>query len=121
MVIHAQQDSYQLLDVTRIVACDHAGGVAAFAHGVNPMDIADTMCQNAWDVFQGIKDIMDGEDVKPVVVIELPFKCIQVFNDPHIAGQGHCIHNCGHERQPDAHIAAVAAANAAGNPPPLAP
>ena len=109
------------LDVTRIVAYYRAGGVAAFAHGINPMDIADTMCQNARDVFQGIKDIMDGEDVKPVVIIKLPFKCIQVFNDPYIAAQGHCIRNHGHERQPDTHIAAVAAATAAGNPPPLAP
>ena len=119
-LVHGKMPS-NFLGINRAVGCHWATGVAAFAAGIAHHDIANTMHQVGNAIFQAIKDVMDGQNIKPVVVPKLPFKCLWVFVDPHIQNGGHCIHNCNHEWQPGAHIAAVAAAVAPGNPPSMAP
>ena len=74
------------LGVGCVVAHHLAGGVEAFAPGVNHNDIANIVHQNEWNVFQGIEDIVDGKDARLLVTTKLPFMCIEVFVNPLISG-----------------------------------
>lgn len=69
----------------------YAGGVADFAAGIEETVINESMSQNRVKLMNNIKEEFDMEDVKPIVIVKLPFKVQQQFFDPHLPdgpGQG---------------------------------
>ena len=91
----------RFVGVDRILREYRAAGIAAFAPGIQPNDVADMMFQNANAHMMEIHNMFNLQDIKPTVLVPLPFQCLQDFIDPYLpAAPGFSVKSYPHETAP---------------------